>query len=77
MQFKHYSRGTVVAYTLDDAGTVGLRYRDGRGLLRTCKGIPRPAIDRADVADVAAILACISEDLDRASCRKRGVEVEA
>lgn len=74
MRFKHYSRGTIVASPFDEEGTVELRHRDGLGLLRTSNGIPRSVIRRADIADVAAILVCIIEDLDLAACRDRGVE---
>jgi hypothetical protein len=76
MRFKRYIRGAVVAYPFDD-DTVGLRQHDGLGLLRTSGGIPRSVIKHTDVGDVATILACIAEDLDRDACRGRGVEVEA
>ena len=75
MRFSLYRRGAVVAYTFDDHGSVGLRYSDGRGLMRTSDGIPRSVIDRSDVAAVAAILGCVADDLDREAREKRGVEV--
>lgn len=75
MRFSLYSRGAVVGYAFDDNGSVGLRYSDGRGLMRTSEGIPRSVVDRSDVTDVAVILGCISEHLDREECEKRGVEV--
>jgi hypothetical protein len=75
VRFKRYSRGVIVAYPFDDHGAIGLRRPDGLGLLRTSDGIPRSVIERVDAADVAEILACISEDLDREACEKRGVEV--
>lgn len=77
MRFKRYSRGVIVAYPFDDHGAIGLRRPDGLGLLRTNDGIPRSVVERDDLADVAVILACIAEDLDRDACRNRGVEVEA
>ncbi len=77
MRFKRYSRGSIVAYSFDDQGTVGLRYEGGLGLLRTSGGIPRSVVERAHVADVSAILARVAEDLDRDSYEARGVEVEA
>lgn len=76
MRFRRYSRGTIVAFAFDDHGSVGLRHPDGLGLLRTSDGIPRSVVEPSDVADVAAIFACITEDLDRSGCAKRGVEVE-
>ena len=76
MRFALYKRGAVAAYAFDDHGSVGLRYPDGRGLLRTSDGIPRSVVDRSDVADVAAILGCVADDLDREACEKRGVEVD-
>ena len=75
MRFSLYRRGAVVAYVFDDHGSVGLRYPDGRGLMRTSDGIPRSVVEHADVADVAAILGCVAEALDRDACEKRGVEV--
>ena len=75
MRFALYKRGTVVAYAFDDQGAIGLRRPDGVGLLRTSNGIPRPVLERADVADVTVILACVAEDLDRETCEARGVEV--
>ena len=75
MKFSRYSRGLVVAYPFDDRGAVGLRHPDGLGLLRTNDGIPRSVVERADVADVVAILRCVAEDLDREACEQRGVEV--
>lgn len=77
MRFKLYSRGSVVAYAFDAAGAVGFRRPDGRGLLRTSDGIPRPVVERGDVADVVAILSCIASDADEGSCQKLGVEVVA
>ncbi|MCJ7439252.1 MAG: hypothetical protein MUP97_16005 [Acidimicrobiia bacterium] len=74
MKFNRYTRGAIVAYPFDEHGSVGLRYSDGRGLLRTSNGIPRSVVDRSDVADVTVILACITEDLDQAACSRRGVE---
>ena len=75
MRFKRYSRGVIVAYPFDDRGAVGLRRPDGLGLLRTSDGIPRSVVERSDVVDVAAILGCVAEDLDREACEQRGVEV--
>ena len=75
MKFKRYIRGAVVAYPFDEHGAIGLRRPDGVGLLRTSDGIPRSVVDRSDIADVAAILACVAEDLDRTGCAARGVEV--
>jgi len=75
MRFNCYSRGTIVAYPFNTDGAVDLRRRDGTGLLRTIDGIPRAVIDRADVADVAAILACVADDADQDACQGRGVEV--
>lgn len=75
MKFSLYRRGAVVAYAYDDSVAVGLRRPDGLGLLRTSNGIPRSVIDRSDVVDVAVILGCVAEDLDREACEKRGVEV--
>jgi len=75
MRFNLYSRGAIVAYVFNAEGTIGLRYPDGRGLLRTSDGIPRSVIDRADVADVIAILTCVTDDLDQGACAARGVEV--
>ena len=75
MRFALYRRGAVVAYAFDDRGSVGLRHPDGRGLLRTSDGVPRPVIDRADLSDLAAILGCIADDLDLDACESRGVEV--
>ena len=74
MRFKHYSRGSIVAYALDE-GTVGLRHRNGLGLLRTSNGIPHSAIKRDDLPAVVVILGCIFEDVDHAMCLARGVEV--
>jgi len=76
VRFSLYRRGAVVAYAFDDRGTVGLRHPDGLGLLRTTDGIPRSVVERADVSDVAAILVCVVEDLDREACAERGVEVD-
>ena len=75
MRFALYKRGAVVAYAFDDRGAVDLRRPDGTGLLRTSNGIPRSVVDRSDIADVAAILGCVAEDLDRDACEQRGVEV--
>ena len=75
MKFRRYQKGLVIAYAFDDVGSVGLRYRDGRGLLRTSDGIPRPVIDRTNVADVAEIFSCITGDLDENECARRGVEI--
>ena len=75
MRFSLYRCGAVVGYAFDDCGSVGLRYPDGRGLLRTSDGIPRSVVDRSDVTNVAVILGCVAEDLDREACAKRGVEV--
>jgi hypothetical protein len=75
LRFRRYIRGAIVAYPFDDQGSIGLRRPDGVGLLRTSDGIPRSVVDRSDVADVAAILACVAEDLDREGCAARGVEV--
>lgn len=74
MKFSLYRRGAVLAYAFDDRGAVGLRRPDGTGLLRTSDGIPRSVIERSDIADVAAILGCVVEDLDREACEERGVE---
>ena len=75
MKFKRYIRGAVVAYPFDEQGAIDLRRPDGVGLLRTSGGIPRSVVDRSDIADVATILACVAEDLDREACAARGVEV--
>ena len=75
MRFSHYSSGSIVAYAFDDQGTVGLRYPDGRGLLRTSDGIPRSVVEHDHLVDAAAILACIAEDLDEGACERRGVAV--
>ena len=75
MKFRCYIRGAIVAYPFDDQGAIGLRRPDGLGLLRTSDGIPRSVVERADVADVAAILSCVIEDLDREGCAARGVTV--
>lgn len=75
MKFKRYIRGTIVASAFDDRGAVCLRRADGLGLLRTSDGIPRSVIEPAEVADVAVILACVAENLDRDGCASRGVEV--
>ena len=75
MKFKRYIRGSIVAYPFDEQGAIGLRRPDGVGLLRTSGGIPRSVVDRCDAADVAAILTCVAEDLDREGCAARGVEV--
>lgn len=75
MRFRRYRRGAVVAYAFDGAGTVGLQHADGLGLLRTSDGIPRSVVERSDISDVATLLDCIAEDLDRDACRARGVEV--
>ena len=77
MRFNRYSRGAIVARPFDAEGSVDLRRRDGTGLLRTSDGIPRAVIDSIAVGDAAAILACISEDLDEEACHRRGVEVVA
>jgi hypothetical protein len=77
VKFSFYKRGAVIAYAFDDRGTVGLRHLDGRGLLRTSDGIPRSVVERSVVADVAAILGCVADDLDRDACEQRGVEVVA
>jgi len=74
MRFRRYQKGDVVAYAYDDAGSVGLRYPDGRGLLRTSDGIPKPVVDGTDVADVAEIFSCIAGGLDEDACARRGVE---
>ncbi len=76
MRFKRYSRGAIVAYEFDAEGTIGLRHSDGRGLLRTSDGIPRSVIERVDIANVLAVLACVVEDLDQDACAARGVEVD-
>jgi hypothetical protein len=44
--------------------------------LRTSDGIPRSVVDRDDVEDVAKILGCVAEDLDREACEQRGVQVD-
>lgn len=75
MKFSSYARGAIVAYAFDDRGSVGLRYHDGRGLMSTSNGIPRSVVDRSDIVDVATILTCVAEDLDREACEARGVEV--
>jgi len=75
VRFSRYRRGSIVAYAFDDQGTVGLRHLDGLSLLLTTDGIPRSVVERADVADVAAILACIAEDLGQETCARHGVEV--
>ena len=75
MRFSLYRRGAIVAYAFDDRGTVGLRYADGRGLLRTSDGIPRSVVEVFDVADAAAILACVAEGFDQDACEKCGVTV--
>ena len=75
VRFLSYRRGGIVAYAFDDRDAVGLRRPDGTGLLRTSDGIPRSVVDRSDVVDVAAILGCVAEDLDREACEERGVEV--
>lgn len=75
MKFLRYQKDAVIAYAFDDAGSVGLRRPDGRGLLRTSDGIPRSVVDRLDVAAVSVILRCIVDDLDREACKERGVEV--
>lgn len=74
MRFRHYRKGAIVAYPFDDGGSVGLRYHDGRSLLRTSDGIPRSVVELSDVADVASILVCVAEDLDQEACARRGVE---
>jgi hypothetical protein len=75
LKFRRYIRGAIVAYPFDDQGAIGLRRPDGTGLLRTSDGIPRSVVDRSDIADVAVILACVTEDLDREGCAARGVTV--
>lgn len=75
MRFKRYSRGSIVAQPFDDDGAVDLRRPDGRGLLRTSNGIPRSVLERSDILDLAAILACIADGFDSEGCRKCGVEV--
>lgn len=75
MRFRQYQRGSIVAYAFDDRGAVGLRRPEGLSLLRTSDGIPRSVVEPSDVADVAMILGCVAEDLDREGCEKRGVEV--
>jgi len=75
VRFSLYRRGAVVAYAFDDHGAIGLRRPDGVGLLRTSNGVPRSVLERADIADVTVILACVAEDLDRETCKARGVEV--
>jgi hypothetical protein len=77
MRFNRYSRGRIVAYPFDGRGAIDLRRCDGTGLLRTIDGTPRAVIDRADVADVVAILSCVAEDSDQDACIARGVEVAA
>ncbi len=69
-------RGSLVAFEFDNRGSVCLQYSNGVGLLRARDGISRVVIDRGDVADIAAIFACIDEELDRDECRARGVEVD-
>ena len=75
VRFLRYRRGAVVAYAFDERGAVGLRRPDGTGLLRTSDGIPRSVVDQSDVVDVAEILGCVADDLDRDGCEARGVEV--
>jgi hypothetical protein len=75
MRFRRYCRGSIVAHSFDDLGALDLRHADGRSLLLTRDGIPRSVIEKADLADVVAILGCVVADLDREACAARGVEV--
>ena len=77
MKFQRYIRGSVVASAFDANGAICLRRADGLGFLRTSDGIPRSVIEPTEVADVAVILACVAENLDREGCASRGVEVVA
>jgi hypothetical protein len=74
VRFRRYAKGSIVA-VIDDDGGVLLKHPAGIGLLRTRDGVPQVVVERADAADVAAIFACISLELDRDWCATCGVEV--
>jgi hypothetical protein len=77
VKYRRYARGSVVAVEDDVSGNILLRLKHKGSLLRPRDGVPQVIVERADAADVAAIFACIAEDLDREACAQRGVEVTA